>query len=117
MRSCPVVQQLHGRLDAPGEELIGQVTVCQRPGELQGAEHQSDEGERVGSSRLGVCRVETRRDVVDDAHEFVGVYLFGGSGTAGDLVEQRSRRAAVGALVTVLRGQVGADERLESRQV
>jgi hypothetical protein len=33
---------------------------------------------------------------------------------AGDLVEQRSRRATVGALVAVLRGQVGADERLES---
>ena len=54
MGSCRVVQQLHGRLDAAGEELIGQVTVCQRPGELQRAEHQSEEGERVGLSRLGV---------------------------------------------------------------
>ena len=59
MRSCPLVQQLHGRLDAMGEELIGQVTVCECPGELQGAEHQSEERERVGLSRAGVCRVET----------------------------------------------------------
>ena len=117
MRSCPVVQQLHGRLDAAGEELIGQVAVCERPGELQRAEHQSEERERVGSSRLGVCRVETRRDVVDDAHQFVGEDLFGGGGAAGDLVEQRSRRAAVGVLVAVLRGQVGADERFESRPI
>ena len=36
------------------------------------------------------------------------------AGRRGDLVEQRSRRAAVGALVAVLRGQVGADERFES---
>ena len=39
MPSCLVVQQLHGRLDAPGEELIGPVAVCQCPGELQRAEH------------------------------------------------------------------------------
>ena len=67
MGSCRVVQQVHGRLDAPSEELIRQVAVCERPGELQRAEHQSEEAERVGLSRLGVCRVETRRDVVDDA--------------------------------------------------
>jgi hypothetical protein len=36
---------------------------------------------------------------------------------AGDLVEQRCRRAAVGALVAVLWGQVGADERFESRSI
>jgi len=36
-RSRPVVEQLQGRLHAPGEELIGQVAVCQCPGELQGA--------------------------------------------------------------------------------
>lgn len=55
--SCPVVEQPQGRFHAVGEELIGQVAVCQRPGELQGAEHQSKECERVGPSRLGVCRV------------------------------------------------------------
>jgi hypothetical protein len=98
----------------PGEELIRQVTVCERSGELQRAEHQSEERERVGSSRHGAGRVETRRDVVDDSHQFVGEDLFGGGGTAGDLGEQRSRRAGVGELVAVLRGQVGADERFES---
>ena len=113
MRSCPVVQQLDGCLDTAGEELIGQVAVCEHPGELQRAEHQSEEGDRVGSIRLGVCRVETRRDVVDDAHQFVGEELFGGGGAAGDFVEQRGRRAAVGVMVAVLRGQVGADERRE----
>ncbi len=50
-----------------------------------------------------------------DGHQFVGEDLSGGGGAAGDLVEQRGRRAAVGALVAVLRGQVGADERFESR--
>ncbi len=44
-------------------------------------------------------------------------HLSGGGGAAGDLVEQRSGRAAVGALVAVLRRQVGADERLESRPI
>jgi hypothetical protein len=29
--SCPVVQQFYGHFDAPGEELIGQVAVCERP--------------------------------------------------------------------------------------
>jgi hypothetical protein len=62
---------------------------------------------------LRLCRVETRREVVDDAHQFVGVDLFGGGGAAGDLLEQRSRGAAVGVPVAVLRGQVGPDERFE----
>jgi len=38
-----------------------------------------------------------------------------GCGAAGNLVEQRSRGAAFGALVAVLGGKIGADERLESR--
>ena len=38
-------------------------------------------------------------------------------GAAGDLVEQRGRRAAVGALVAVLGRQVGADECFESRPI
>ena len=45
------------RLDAMGEDLIGQVSVCECLGELQGAEHQSEERDRVGLSRAGVCRV------------------------------------------------------------
>jgi hypothetical protein len=39
------------------EDLIGQVSVCECLGELQGAEHQSEERDRVGLSRAGVCRV------------------------------------------------------------
>jgi hypothetical protein len=58
-----------------------------------------------------------RRDVVDDAHQFVGEDLSRGGGAAADLVEQRSRRAAVSALVAVLRRQVGADECFASRPV
>ena len=38
MRSSPVAEQLQGRLHALGEELIGQVTVCERPSELERAE-------------------------------------------------------------------------------
>jgi hypothetical protein len=37
--SRPVVEQFQGRLDAAGEELVGEVAVCQRSGELQGADH------------------------------------------------------------------------------
>jgi len=48
-----VLKHLQRRLHALGEELIGQVAVCQRPGELQGADHQS-ERERIGLSRVGV---------------------------------------------------------------
>jgi hypothetical protein len=75
----------------------------------------SEDCERVGSSRVGVGRVEARRDVVGGGKQFVGEGLPGGGGAAGDLVEQRGRRAAVGGLVAVLRGQVGADESFESR--
>ena len=116
-RSCPLVEQLQGRLHASGEELVGQVAVGQCPGELEGPDHQPEDRERVGPSRLDVCRVEARRDVVDHAHQFVGEDLSGGGGAAGDLVEQRGRRAAVGVLVAVLRGQIGADERLQSRPI
>ena len=38
-------------------------------------------------------------------------------GAAGDLVEQRGGRAAVGELVAVLGGQVGADDRFESAAI
>src|SRR5215204_3848995 len=60
--SGPVVEQFQGRLDAAGEELVREVAVCQRSGELQGADRESEDRERVGSSRLGVCPAETRRD-------------------------------------------------------
>jgi len=62
MGSCPVVQQLYGRLDAVGEELIGQVAVCARPGELQRAEHQSEEGQRVGWAAS--ASIGSRRDAM-----------------------------------------------------
>ena len=67
--SCPrgrhaVIEQLQGRLHALGEELIGQVAIGQRPGQLQGADHQSEERERVGSGSLGVCGVQACRDIV-----------------------------------------------------
>src|SRR5215216_3069569 len=62
MRSRPVLQQLQRRLPAPGEELIRQVPVRQRPGELERADHEAEDCERVRSSRLGVCPVETGRD-------------------------------------------------------
>ena len=55
--SRPVLEQLQGCVHALGEELIGQVALCQRSGELQGADHQSEEREGVRSSSLGVCRV------------------------------------------------------------
>jgi len=57
-RSCLVVEQLQGGLHAPGEQLIGQVAVGQRPGELQGADHQPEDRERVLPSSPDVCRVQ-----------------------------------------------------------
>jgi hypothetical protein len=84
---------------------------------LQGADHQPEDRERVRPGDLEVCRVKARRDVVDLADQFVGEDVSGGGGAAGDLVEQRGRRAAVGALVAVLGRQIGADERLESRPI
>jgi hypothetical protein len=104
MRSCPVLQQLPGRLPAAGEELIRQVPVGERSGELGRADHETVDRERVRSRRLGACRVETRRDVVRGVEQLVGEDLSGGGGAAGDLVEQRGRWAAVGALVAVLGG-------------
>ena len=63
--------------------------------------------------------VGSRREAMSSisADQFVGEDLSGCGGAAGDLVEQRSRRAAVGALVAVLGREVGADERLESRPI
>jgi Bacterial regulatory proteins, tetR family len=52
--------------------LVGEVAVGQCPGELQGADLHPEDRERVRPSRLGVCLVKARRDVVDDAHQFVG---------------------------------------------
>src|SRR5215204_5441036 len=113
MWSCPVVEQLQGRLHALGEELIGQGAVGQRPGQLQGADQQAEEGERVGSRRVGVVRLQAGRDVVGGGEEFVGEDILCARGPADDLVEQRGGGAAVGALVAVLGGEVGADERFE----
>jgi hypothetical protein len=53
-RSCPGVEQLQRRLHTAGEELVGQVAVRQRPRELHGADHQSEDRERVGLRSLGV---------------------------------------------------------------
>jgi hypothetical protein len=102
--SGPVAQQHHGHLDAPGEELIGQTTVCQRSGELQRADHQSEDGERVRSSALDVCRIEARRDVVDDPDHLVGEDISGVDRSPSDFVEQGGRRTAVRGLVAVFRG-------------
>src|SRR5829696_6093155 len=85
---CPVVEQLQGGLDAAGEELIGNVAIAQRSGKLEGADHHRDEHQRVGPGRVGVCRVQARRDVVCDAEQLVGEDLSGGGGAAADLVEQ-----------------------------
>ena len=82
-----IVQHLHGRVRALVEKPIGEVAVGQRPGELQGADHQSEDRERVGPSGLDVGRVQARGDVVDLCRQFVGEDLSGGGGAAGDLVE------------------------------
>jgi DNA-directed RNA polymerase specialized sigma24 family protein len=63
--SCPVVEQLQGRLQAAGEELVGEVAVGQGSGDLQDADHEPDERERVDSRR--VRRVEACCDVVGGA--------------------------------------------------
>src|SRR3954447_14282242 len=101
MRSCPVLQQLPGRLPAAGEELIRQVPVGERSGEL-GAPIMRPRIVSAPVRAVGACRVETRRDVVRGVEQLVGEDLSGGGGAAGDLVEQRGRWAAGGALVAVL---------------
>src|SRR6188472_3497161 len=112
-RGRAVIEQLQGRLRALGEELIGQGAVGQRPGQLQGADQQAQEGERVGSCRVGVVRLQAGGDVVGGGEEFVGEDILCAGGPADDLVEQRGGGAAVGALVAVLGGEVCADERFE----
>ena len=107
------MEQLQGRFHTALEELIGQVAVGQRPGQLQGADQQAEERERVGSRRVGVLRLQAGRDVVGGGEDFVGEDILCAGGPADDLVEQRGGGAAVGALVAVLGGEVGADERFE----
>ena len=67
------------------------------------------------SVRAASASVRSRRAATSSAvvSSFVGEDLSGGGGAAGDLVEQRGGGAAVGALVAVLGGEVGADERFE----
>ena len=60
-----VVQHLQGRRHALIEKPIGEVAVGQCPGELQGADHQPEDRERVRPGGLDVCRVQARGDVVD----------------------------------------------------
>jgi hypothetical protein len=60
--SCSVVEQRQGRVHAAGEELVGEVAVGQRSGDLQGADHEPEEREGVDSRR--VRRVEACCDVV-----------------------------------------------------
>ncbi len=77
---------------------------------------QSEDRERVRSSGLGVCRV--RREAMSSMTPIsssVKTCLVAAGG--GDLVQQRSRRAAVGALVAVLGSQIGADECFQSRPI
>jgi hypothetical protein len=57
-----LIEQLQGRLLTPREERIGELAVRQRPGELQGADHQAEDRERVRSSAVDVGLVGARRD-------------------------------------------------------
>src|SRR4051794_29392565 len=52
-----VVQQFQRRLHTASEKLIGQLAVGERPGELQGAEHVSEQRERVRARSFGMRRV------------------------------------------------------------
>src|SRR4051794_29459246 len=110
-----VVEQPQRGFHTTGEELIGPVAIRERPGELQGPEHETEQREHVGSRSLDIGRVEPRCDVVHGARQFAGEDLLGCGGAPDDLVNQGCRGAAVGGLVAVLRGQVGADERLDAR--
>jgi hypothetical protein len=58
--------------------------------------------------------VQAGGDVVDDGEQAVGVGALGCVGGAGDLVEQGGGGAAVGGVVAVLGGQVGAYLLLDS---
>jgi hypothetical protein len=82
--TCPGVEQRQGGLRGVGEESIGEVAVGQRPGEPQGADHQSEDRERVCSGPIGICGVKASCDVVDDARQFVGEDLSGGGGAADE---------------------------------
>jgi hypothetical protein len=69
--------------------LIGQVAVVQRPGELERADQQAEERERVGSRRVGVLRLQASGDIVGGGEDFVGEDILCAGGPADDLVEQR----------------------------
>src|SRR3954454_17731362 len=42
-RSGPVVEQLQGRLDGAGQEMVGEVPIGERSRELQGADHHAED--------------------------------------------------------------------------
>ena len=94
--------QPQGCVDALGEELIGQLAVGQRSGELQRSDQQSEDHERFSSRRVGSSWVHPRRHVVRDAEQRVSESLPRCIRASPDLVEQRGGWAAVRALIAVL---------------
>ena len=99
------------------EDLVGEFRVGQRAGELQGADHQRVDTERLRPRRLGIVRRQYGGDVVDEREHTVGIGLLGRGRAAPDLIEERSRRAAFFRFVAVSGRQILTHDPLDPRPV
>ena len=104
-------------LDAPLEHLISELSVSKRAGELQRADQQREEAERLPARGLGIAGGQAGGDLVGQSQDPLGVGVPGGIAAAPDLVEQRCGRAAVLQVVPVLDREVLAHQLLDSHAV
>jgi len=70
-------QEREGVVDALVEDLVGEVSVGQGAGELEGPDHQGEDAEGLGAGRGRIVRRQAGGDVVDQDQQAVGVGLFG----------------------------------------
>src|SRR4051794_15224139 len=78
-------------LDASVEHLVCEFLVGERPGELQGADQQGEQAERLPASRPRISRNQADRDLVDQSQDSVGVGVLGCIAAPPELVEQGRR--------------------------
>src|SRR5215217_2033957 len=107
-------QQREGVVDALLEDLVGELSVGQGAGELQGPDHQGEDAEGLGACRGRILGGQAGGDVVDHGEQAVGVGPLDRVGAAPDLIQQGGGRAAVVGVVTVLDRQVRPNVLLNS---
>ena len=75
------------------EDLVGELSIGQRGGQLQRPDHHGVDAEHLRVRRLRIMRRQAGGEVADDRQHAVDVHPLGGVRAAADLVQQGGRRA------------------------